>query len=503
VSEPIPSWLTLLALLVELGALGVILVLWWSERKLLAGFLAEMSQAGPSRERTGRGAGPIGEAAAVLEKALKGTRALDEAFADAIGILGRAPFHEKLTLVVASEVALIFAALSPMIAALTRAATDVQELGETTRGLDWVRVYVHGLGAIEGAFAGVRQGFLLSAMLVAGLIVLWAARWWLLRPEARESRALATFVRCAAISHESLTPATKRVYSQLTPQRTLWPGLWASLGFMLCSAGAVAALTASAELRLKNDAGLSVATWPNRYVRAEGLVQVAAPSFPAGSPLAAGPSLIISDEGVYLGSTRVLPLVEGQLPATWRTDIVPVRPLLASFRTQGDPTLLVLAHRTTPLITAIELLRHVRDQLGGVTAGLVLKRRPPFLKNGERPVQAMLPLEIATPGVVRSSAAKLSIDPTQVKLHASTGRDETFRLQDAGWKTALRDVVRDRTGVADVAGSKPLNLRVEVEVRGNLSYDRFVEVLAATDSVCMQDADCGLPGLGLQYFIAL
>lgn len=497
------GWL-LAGLAIEAFFVLVVLVRWALDRRAAHGFTSELLQqldvrdtVAPRKSPSFRLAGALRDAGSTLERGLKSGKDVDESLAEASAAAGTAQLHPPLLWVLAADALLLLAALLPIVLTLAAASRDVAALWKTTRTEAWPAAYATSLEAIPAAFAGVRGGFAASALLLAGAFAVWALRWWLLRPEIREARVLRAFLRCATASGDVVAPLSLKTIGFLAPRRSLWPGLWSSIAFMLCSAAAVLVLTTTAARRRENNVPLTFRSWPELFVRADAFPKLAAPAYAAGTPLVRGPSLLIGSEGVQLGSARVVALRDGELAPDWQTG-VSIGDALSSFRAGGEPVVLVLAHRGLPLATPIELFRWLKKAHRVSRLQLVLRREIPFSSGVARPVQSGLELELVDRASVAEGTPALVIAPSEVKLAGDGGT--ALPSGRAGWQAALREAVRARLAGNTVRDAP---LRVAVETEGQLDYDRFVEVLAAVDSVCMLAVDCGLPGIGISYQLVL
>lgn len=498
------SWPLYVALAVELLALIAVIATWVIERNALASFCGELLRQVESRDNVGPRKDPahhlrgsLREAGTTLERALKAGREVDESLAEAVTTVATAPLRASLVWSIVFDALLVLVALLPLIFALEKAAIDVASIWNATRGVDWPRAYLKSLDGIPAAFSSVRSGFASSALLIVGLFVIWVLRWLLLRPEMREARAVKAFLSCVTrVQKDVVAPLSIKVVQILARPRTIWPGLWSSLAFMAASASAVVVLNAAADLRRQNTVPLTFASWPDFNVRAD---RLSLPAYFAGSKLGRGPSLIITQESAQIGSTKMTALEAGKLPAGWDLGAQLGDSLDNFATTTSGWRVHVLAHRELSFEVPLGVMKFLRDR-GAPRFQLVVQRRIPFA--GERGVQAGLQLELVPSGTNTNAAAVMRVFDDRVVVRGSSGPERSISFGAPRWAETLRGAVRDHLAAASPAGS-PMNLRVEVRLERAPTYDRFVAALAVPDSVCSGEADCGLPGLGLQYFLPL
>lgn len=451
----------LVGLTVLLAALFIVVVMWWREATQLSRLVAATTRT----EATEKLAGALGDGAVVLEQALTSKRAVDEGLAAAIATVCQAPLGAPLLQGLAIDTLLVLGALAPFLAALLGSAEAIAGLPQAVgRG----EPYVVAVGAIPAAFAGIAQGAQLSSLLVLIAGVVAVCRYALLRPEARESRALRALVQATATSApDTRVPQSSKLLALLAPTASLRAPVFGSVLFVVMSGAAVAAVSIAAPLRAANTVPLTYLRWPELYVES---AEVAPPPLAAGRALQRGPSLIFGRDQVQIGANVMTDLERGALPAGWTQQAL-VPPQLAGSRP------LVVAGETTSFATVYGVLTLLTQAHGVVEHQLVVRRHPPVLRSPARRIQAALPVLI---GDASTQPVVLDLDATTVRLDG-----EPLDLTRADGIRQLRTKLG--SGAA----------RIGVRTHGELTYGRLLAVLGIADGLCDGGVDCGLPGRGI------
>lgn len=453
----------LVGLTVLLAALFIVVVLWWRE----ATQLSRLVNSATRSEATERLRGPLGDGAVVLEQALTSKRAVDEGLAAAIATVCQAPLGATVIQGLAIDTLLVVGALSPFLAALLGSAEAIAALPEVlgARG-DPGAPYVVAVGAIPAAFGGIAQGAKLSAMLVMIAAATAVCRYALLRPEAREARALRALVHATAHSApDAKVPQSAKLLALLAPSTGLAPGLIGSVLFMVLSGAAVASLAVSSPLRAANIVPLTYLGWPTA-------IKVESPLAPppvvaAGQVIQSGPSLIFARDQVTLHSETMTALENGNLAANWQKEA------LVSPRVPAGSRPLVVASEGTSLNTVFGVLQFLAERHQLASYQLVVQRTTPT----NQAIQAVLPVSL---GDAAAQEVMLEVDASGVRL-----RGEPIDLDRADGVRALR------------AALGPGAPRIGVRTQGNLSYGRLVAILGLADGLCDGGVECGLPGRGV------
>ncbi len=456
----------LVGLTVLLAALFIVVVLWWRE----AGQLGRLVNGATRSEATERLRGPLGDGAVVLEQALTSKRAVDESLAAAIATVCQAPLGAPVIQGLAIDTLLVIGALAPFLAALLGSADAIAALPAAveTRG-EGGSSYVLAVSAIPAAFSGIAQGAKLSAMLVMIAAATAVCRYALLRPEAREARALRALVHATAHSApEAKVPQSAKLLALLAPTTGLAPGLVGSVLFVALSGAAVASLAVSAPLRAGNAVPLTYLGWPTSIKVESPFAQP--PISSAGQVIQSGPSLIFARDTVTLHGEPMTLLENGGLAANWQKEA------LVSPRMPTGSRPLVVAGEGTALTTVVGVMQFLAERHGMPDYQLVVRRAPPVVRTSAA-IQAVLPVSL---GDAAAQAVVLEVDATSVKLGG-----QPIDLDRADGIRALR------------AALGPGAPRIGVQTRGALTYGRLVAILSRADGLCDGGLECGLPGRGI------
>jgi len=449
-----------LGLTVLFGALFYVVYAWWREATVLDLMMGPNTRSDAVLKLSG----PIGEAAATLDRALIAHKGVDEALTSAIATVSKADLAPPGPRAIAIDVLIAVSALSPLAACLLGAADQISALPRALEGLEPASAYVSAVQSIPAAFVGVSEGAVYSTLLIFVAALVAVCRYALLRSEVREARAIRAFVHgTAAAAPEATAPQAAKLLALLTPSTSLRPAFAATIAFMALSAAAVYVLTQATDLRVANALPLSYAGWPQLHIESG---EVQPPALPAGRALGNGPSLIVGRDRVQLGAQTITGLEDGQLMPGWETQA------MANPIPEGARPLLV-AGAAADLGTLLGVMKFLETK-GATEFQWVIDRKLPSDPNAL--VQSSLPVTL---GTVEESASTIDIDASGVRIGGSV-----VKLAQ----------LRERVG-ASRAG------RFGVRVHGPLSYGQVVEILAAADGVCEGSGDCGLPGRGLAFVI--
>lgn len=484
---------------IELAILLALLVVWWRERSGLRAFardLAPRSQdaAQPRRAAASHLPPALREQGLLLERGLRTPGNVDDVVRSALQGLAAAPLRAPVALSLVSDGALVLLALGPLVLALCASALGLVELRAAGEG---PQRYVQALESLQEVLAPLRPGFTSSALLSAGVALLWSIRSWLLRPEAREARAVAAFLRAAEASGRTLVaPTSARLASAMAPRADVGLAIIAAAVFMLSAALAFGVLGFATEIRRANSASLSF-QWPKDAVATTD-VTVAMPAGAAGTPLPKGPTLVASLVGVELNAIRIIELEDGEIPGDFKGNAIKVAEVAESFRDGGaHPPIRVLAHRALRAKTVIQILEYLREEYGADRFAPIVERH---LSDHAQPTHAAFHLSLSTTD--GPLAAKLHVDTDTVSITFGGGVVQRVALSDRSWASALRTSVQGSSGVRDGSGRAPLKLATAIDLGEEVTWGMLLQVLAAADGVCPSTDDCGLPGVGLSFQVA-
>lgn len=484
---------------IELAILLTLLFAWWRERSGLRAFARDLAPrpqdaAQPRRAAASHLPPALREQGLLLERGLRTPGNVDEVLRSALQGLATAPLRAPLARSLVSDGALVLLALGPLALALCASAQGLIELRATGEG---PRLYVRALESLQEVLAPLRPGFASSALLSAGVAVLWSVRSWLLRPEAREARAVGAFLRAAEASGRTLVaPTSARLANAMAPRADVGLAVIAAAIFVLSSAMAFGVLGFATEIRRANSGSLSF-LWPEDAVATTDLT-VAVPAGAAGTPLPKGPTLVAGMVGVELNTVRIIELEDGEIPGDFKGNAIKVAEVAESFRDGGTrPPIRVLAHRELRAKTVLQIVEYLRDEYGADQFAPIVERD---LSGHAQPTHAALHLSLSTAD--GPLAAKLHVDVDTVSITFDGGVVQRVALSDRSWASALRTSVQGSSGVRDASGRAPLKLATAIELGDEVTWGTLLRVLAAADGVCPSADDCGLPGVGLSFQLA-
>ena len=331
------------------------------ERWALSSFVSAMTRWGERRPD----AGPEQEvvrlppechiAATRLTEGLKSGSDLDDAVTRALTAIADSPLRPSLVASLGTDIALLAFSLAPAIVGLLAAAIQIAQLAALPDA-PAAHTYVLQIESLPSVFETVREGFGHSAVLTAGLFVVWSLRWWLLRPEAREARMVQAILRAAIAARPgTATRVAAGVANLLAPPRCGALAVRSTVAFVVLFESAWFLVTGHTPLRVDNSGPLSFQIWPQRRVSATSAVRAFMPRYAAGSPIAPiGASMIIDLFKARLAQKLMVSLTDGRLvDDNWRTQADDISAVLENFREPNTPLeLLVLSHRDAPAQTA-------------------------------------------------------------------------------------------------------------------------------------------------------
>ncbi len=441
-------------------------------------------------------------AATRLTDGLRGTADLDESMQAAVVAMAELPLRPAAAFGVLIDVALALLVALPGLGPCLGAAAELAEAwASPERG---PARYAADVALAERSFGGLADGFAASAALAVALSLVFALRWWLSRPEAREARMLETLLRAALVARPQLrAPGTAALARRAAPSLGWRPALGPTLAFVVAAGLAWLVLVSTSELRAANARPLRFDLWPEQRAAAPDSVRTFLPSHAAGRPLEsrAAVTLIVDETSAVLAQRPVLRLDEGALPVGWAERVRSAAPsALARFRDgEAAPDVIVLGHRDVPGGTVLGLARAL-SRAGSGVLHLTLERRISGA-TGARAVQASLRLRARRADESIAPPIALRVERNTVRVEARAGRALELSLSEASWAREVAAQVRAATGIHPAVS--PADPRVGLEVGEGVSYDKLTAVLAAADAACPADAteDCGLPGLGLEFLL--
>ena len=440
-------------------------------------------------------------AATELAIGLRNPTKLDEALSHALLEIAVAPLRPRLLAGIGADIGLLVVALSPALLALLTGASDLGEIWVAGGAATGPHQYATALRAVPEAFSSIRPAFAATAILLVGLAALWAGRWWLWRPEVREARMLDACLQTTAAARPGASViVSSKLGNLLAPSREIGPPARAWLAGIAMVAAAWLLVTLTADFRRANSAPASFDAWPGTAAAAPDETATSVPAYPAGGPFdhRATPRLEISYRAATLAARPLLRFESGRITdRDWARKGKTALEALDNSRRPGHPLeVAVHAHPLVPMATVTKLLSTLGEKHGVGTFLLVLERH--FATNGTRPWAALRAVVAADK---RPSAIPVHLAVGARSVRVDPGLDSTIELtfEETDWERRLHAAVRERTGVGVVG--RRADPRVSVKADDDARYDAFARVLAAADSVCQGNGDCGLPGLGLTFIV--
>ena len=417
---------------------------------------------------------------------------LDEALTRALLQSAHASFAPAIALHGMAVAATVIAVLTPAVVALEATAARIADLFADARAQSARTRYLNGSDGLHPSFVELGQAFEGTALVLAALVLVWAFRWWVLRPEVREARLVKTLIECAGrLRPGARAPVSTRLAELIAPEKGITrPTIAAALWLGAVTIGWLA-LIGAANLRAQNLRPKPFNVWPTGTERPiEPYHNVILPRGDAGAPIAKSqrPSLTVAPDAVVFHNTSLLNLVDGRLPQGWLEASPPMDKSLADFPRPLEVT--VLGHRDARLETLVAVLRGLSERYQVARYHLIIERRVALFE-GKR-LQASFPIELAKSA--DTDGLTLLILDNGVRLMPS----RAFAPFGAKrWVTDLRGQIR---GYQPLWADPRPSVTVDADLR--LNYGRMIDVISAADGSCPTPTDCGLPGLGLIFMLA-
>jgi hypothetical protein len=499
--------LFLVGLCFEFGLFAYVVVAYFREKSALRSFVGTATQ--PERLKDVAKQLPAAYRAPATQFAgdLSRKGQLDEILSYAITKTANTPFGpgplaRGLTALVSA--ALVFAPLSMAMSRTGQLIAAVHAQLEKFKG---TRVFLHVRDRLDPSFDSLRYAFEASALLFAGLIVVFAIHWWLNRAEAREARFVMALLETAIIARPGASaPISGRLTELIAPPRTLQLPIAAFTFFFGAVSIGWAFLWITASVKEANAADV-YDVWP----KADRKENVTAPSVEmpllrgGGSPIRKGNFVTLrvsTSEASLLERLRLMEIVDNHPRDSKWTSLVPnYTDELKQFRTGNEIELAVAADQKLPMRVILDLLNFLKaPPYEAKRAYLVFRRAVALSETESSHLQSQITLDLVRP---RDSDPwmKLAIEALQIDVisPASSQRQRLERDDPARWRK-LSGAIKD--DVAKLGPSTPPGW-VEVELNDReLTYGTFLEILAALDTTCRDERDCGVPGLGLRFVLA-
>jgi hypothetical protein len=491
--------------LVELGLLAWTVAMMLKEKRALETFVRAANE--PERLKEAAMSLPALYRAPATQFAgdLARKAPLDEVMTKAVTEAANTQFGIGPIARVLSGIGLALLLFSPAIATLFEAARRVREARDRAGAFGGTRAFLEAKEIVDPAFDSLHGAFQGTALLFAGLAIVTAAHWWVNRPEVREARFVRALLQAAiAAKPGASAPVSGRLSQLLAPDRSRARPIGAFVFFLIAIVLAWTLLDATAPVKEANAQDV-YAVWPGGRERIQPPAGMKLPHFKGGGwplrgdrlqlpTLQIGPSTVeISGTGTPLADLDML-----ELPENWKTHLKSIDKGLAAFRRGGTTfDLAVLGHAPIHTSVVLEILRELRNTSGLSRVHLVFERE---LAGAP---QAAIAVSLKRPEMV-APALKVAVELNNVVVGVDAPEPVSVDRSRPDWRSKVSAAVHARLTSAPTgtdAATAPTWVEI-ARVDGELPYERFVDILSATDTTCGGDRDCGVPGLGLSFYFA-
>lgn len=428
------------------------------------------------------------------ELARKGS--LDELIVQAVTQAANTSYGLSLALRIVLGTLLSFAVLFPLGSALIRAAYQIDESSAKSSGLTGSRAFLETKGLLEPAFDELHRASHSTAWVFVILVVIGTLHWLLNRSEAREARFIEALLQASIAARPgTAAPVASRLSELIAPQRGLGMPIAAFAFFFVASGAGWLLLMFTANVKEANAADV-YSVWPEEYrpnITPPITMQIPVAYRGGGSPIPRNTvaALSIVPDRLEIAAQEVQRDKDGSYRAS------ELQKMLSPFR-EG---LSILASQTLPYKNLLEVMNLLAtekvERVYLVIERTVLVKGKP---GGDR-IYAGIPFRVGR-SELSSTVFKLLISGSTVSI--DPGSLESVQIDTHKptpvWTRELNEAVRARLAKKAPTIVQP---EVAVQVRAeDLVYDKLMEILSAADTTCERDADCGVPGLGLQFFLS-
>lgn len=424
---------------------------------------------------------------AVFEQLLQPKQSFEEALQSALITATEKPFYRPIGWLVFLRLLLILTAWAPAANGLYQLAITLFQLPKApVAPLDFAKITQQ----LEHGFAMMRDGAQASAWLMGGTAVILMFVWWLDRAEVREARTVQALLTVASqLWPGQVAPESSTLSRLLSPKTNLRGAILAS-GFWLAAVSfSLGLLAAVGPVRKANLRPLSLDVWPREqprpYLPKAGIelpqcVGGGQPLNPAGQV-----SLNITPSEVVIQNIQVASLENGLLLPGWQKTIETLDERLKDY--ERPLRMLVSADQQTPAITLAAILNALSRRYKVAVFQLIAEREQ-ILESGESRVM-QVGFDLFLKRNHRAAPLKLRITPGVTLLNG-----QPVALRQPEWLARLQAHPK--------LLSQPRDELIRVELTPDLRFQDLIEALSHADSMCVSQNDCGLPGLGLGFYLA-
>jgi len=477
-----------LALLLQLGlALWAILAT-LKEQASLRRCVAQCEDPDSAEKATKNLGGMQGVIAGEMVESVRLRSTLDDALVKAIARASETPWTPTLALVCGLQALTVGLVLAPASLSLLKAAHTLGAHAATITALPTSSRYLQAPLALQDTFIGVREGFSRTAILLAGLAIVWAIAWWLRRPLAREARFVQALLHIATrIRPGTSAPVAARLAQLVAPQNAFTrPVAAVGIWFVAITAG-WAVLLGTASLRAANHTEPNYSVWPVKGRTAiTHSTDLKLPVVHGGVPFVDQglATITVSPQSIMFQGRAFASIEDGGLGPDWPPNNVQgMRQTLQ----QSDAVTIVADQRVSATRALVPLIGWLKQDAGVKHYHLLVSRD---LSSGA--AQADLLISASQP----DDAPGLTITVQGKQLSVGQTRVPNSR---SGWRNDVRVAVRR---IDELLLTKQRRA-VQVKLQGEVSYQQLAQSLGAADDSCAGDSDCGLPGLGLRLVLAV
>lgn len=408
---------------------------------------------------------------------------LDDALVKAVIRAADEPWTPPFGVQAALHTVMVLLALGPATWSLVGATTALGTAQSKLSGVHMAQRYLEAPQLLDAPFAALRDGFGASAVLLAGLALVWALVWWLQRPQAREARLVGRLLEVATqIRPGTPAPVGGRLAALVAPDRDLSRPATATVLWVVAVTAAWAILFQTAGLRAENHREAEyVWAGPSRTPIKRGGTDLVPPTTRGGQPFEdlGHPTVSVGPTQVLFQGKPLTGVEDGRLSAPLEA---PASEIVTLLRTKGAVT--VLAHHDLDMQEGLLPVLYWLYDHGGVGQFHMLVLRD--LAGGE--AQADLRLQMVAARDGEGLALEVAADELRVGAAAFPAKRDDWRRLAAERIRAMPPLFDPKTPAA-----------AWVRVGPGTDYARFAAALGAADDSCTSKRDCGLPGLGLQF----
>jgi hypothetical protein len=481
--------------LLELILLAVAVARYMRDRQSLARFSSSGVDAERLKELAMQLPNPYRASATQFAGELARKGPLDELIVQAVTQAANMVYGLSLAPRIAFTAILGIAVLSPLTYTLLSTAMEIEVALAGVGEKSGARVFMQTKEALEPAFDELYRASQATALLCAGMVLVGVVHWLLNRSEAREARFVQALLQAAIVARPGTSaPVASRLSELVAPERSLGLPIAAFAFFFVASGAGWLALFLSANIKEANAADV-YNVWPSgsrtTFTPPLGML-IPTTRRGGGSPIprSAASALSIFDDHLEIAGQSVERDDKDRYPPDT------LARAMAQFKEEGSIS--ILADKKLVLTSLFEVLDLLRG-LGMKRVYLVIERtvRIKGLPGGDR-IHAGIPLRLDK-SVLPKAAFFMDIGGSTISIDPGQRDGELVDLHDEkNWPKQLNDVAQKRISKLSTGEAQP-EVIVKVSAK-TASYVRLLEILSAADTTCERESDCGVPGMGIEFF---